>query len=230
MKWMIAAAALVLGGCRAAPLQADTILVNGKVFTSNDAQPWAQALAIKGDRVIAVGDSATVQALAGPATRRLDLGGRTVVPGFNDAHQHIEITPPATGMVLPDEPTLEQLEAAIKTTLTSAPAGQLLRGIIGQTAWGDPALSRDWLDRIAPATPVWLTGFTGHGVLLNSAALALVDLTENVNEIEGGRFGRDERGRLEETAGEWAERQLTIKAGPAAAAARYRAVAAEALR
>ena len=234
MRWMTALAVVVaLGGCSAAPLRADTVLLNGKVFTANDAQPWAQALAISGDRVVAVGDSAAIQALAGPSTRRLDLGGRTVVPGFNDAHQHIEITPPATDLVLPDEPTLAQLEAAIKTALASAPAGQLLRGIIGQTAWGDPVLSRDWLDAIAPATPVWLTGFTGHGVLLNSAALALVDITDSVKEIEGGRFGRDAQGRLngrlEETAGEWAERLLAIKAGPAAAAARYRAVAAEAL-
>jgi predicted amidohydrolase YtcJ len=180
-----------------------------------------------------VGDSAAIQALAGPSTRRLDLGGRTVVPGFNDAHQHIEITPPATDLVLPDEPTLAQLESAIKTALASAPAGQLLRGIIGQTAWGDPVLSRDWLDAIARTTPVWLTGFTGHGVMLNSAALALVDITDSVKEIEGGRFGRDAQGRLngrlEETAGEWAERLLATKASPAAAAARYRAVAAEAL-
>jgi len=227
------AVVVALGGCSAAPLRADTILLNGKVFTANDAQPWAQALAIFGDRVVAVGDSAAIQALAGPSTRRLDLGGRTVVPGFNDAHQHIEITPPATDLVLPDEPTLAQLESAIKTALASAPAGQLLRGIIGQTAWGDPVLSRDWLDAIARTTPVWLTGFTGHGVMLNSAALALVDITDSVKEIEGGRFGRDAQGRLngrlEETAGEWAERLLATKASPAAAAARYRAVAAEAL-
>lgn len=99
------------------PIQADTVLVNGKVFTANDAQPWAQALAIKGERVIAVGDTLAILALAGPSTRRLDLGGRTVVPGFNDAHQHIEITPPATDLVLPDEPTLGQIETAI----TAAP-------------------------------------------------------------------------------------------------------------
>ena len=215
------------------PIQADTVLVNGKVFTANDAQPWAQALAISGDRVVAVGDSAAIQAMVGPSTRRLDLGGRTVVPGFNDAHQHIEITPPATDLVLADEPTLPQIEAAIKTALASAPAGHLLRGIIGQTAWGDPVFSRDWLDRIAPTTPVWLTAFTGHGVLLNSASLVLVDITDNVKDVDGGRFVRDERGRLngrlEETAGEWAERRLAVKAGPAAAVARYRAVATEAL-
>lgn len=228
---IIAAGALWFSACAAAA--PDTVLLNGKIFTANDTQPWAQALAIKGERVVAVGDSATIQALAGPSTRRLDLGGRTVVPGFNDAHQHIEITPPAIDLVLPDEPTRGQVEAAVTTALASAPAAQLLRGIIGQAVWGDPASTRTWLDGLAPNHPVWLTGFTGHGVLLNSAALALVDLRDDVRDPDGGRYGRDAagrlNGRLEEYAGEWAERRLAIKAGPAAAVARYRAFAIEAL-
>jgi len=87
MRWLIAVVAVVtLGGCRVAPPRADTVLLNGKVFTANDAQPWAQALAIAGDRVVGVGDSATIEALAGPSARRIDLAGRVVVPGFNDAH------------------------------------------------------------------------------------------------------------------------------------------------
>ena len=228
---IIAAGGLLLSACAAAG--PDTVLFNGKIFTASDAQPWAQALAIKGERVVAVGDSATILALAGSATRRLDLGGRTVVPGFNDAHQHIEITPPATDLVLPDEPTLPQIAGAIASAMPAAPPGQLLRGVIGETAWSDPAFTRDWLDGLAPNHPVWLTGFTGHGVLLNSAALALVDLKDEVRDPDGGRYGRDARGRLngrlEEYAGEWAERRLAIKAGPEAAAARYRAFAADAL-
>jgi hypothetical protein len=63
-----------------------TILFNGKIFTANTAQPWAEALAISGERIVAVGAGAAITSLAGPSTRRLDLGGRTVVPGFNDAH------------------------------------------------------------------------------------------------------------------------------------------------
>ena len=83
----------------------DMILFNGKIFTVNTAQPWAQALAIRGERIIAVGDNAAITGQAGPSTRRLDLGGRTVVPGFNDAHQHVEIAPDAVALALPDEPT-----------------------------------------------------------------------------------------------------------------------------
>lgn len=81
---IIAAGALWLSACAAsAP---DTVLFNGKIFTGHDAQPWAQALAIKGERIIGVGDTSTILALAGPGTRRLDLAGRTTVPGLNDAH------------------------------------------------------------------------------------------------------------------------------------------------
>ena len=235
---MIARAAIVvsavaLAACRAAAPSADSVLFNGRIFTANDSQPWARALAIRGERVIAVGDTAAILALAGPSTRRLDLGGRTVVPGFNDAHQHIEITPPATDLVLPHEPTLGQIETAIKTALPTVPPGHLLRGLFGQTAWGEPGFTRAWLDQLAPDTPVWLAGFTGHGVLLNSAALALVDLQDQVRDPDGGTFGRDERGRLngrlDEYAGELADRRLAIRAGPAVAAARYRAFAAEAV-
>lgn len=76
--------ALCTSAC-AAP-SADTILLNGKVFTANSAQPWAEALAVRGERVIAVGSVAEVEAEAGSATRRIDLAGRTVIPGLNDAH------------------------------------------------------------------------------------------------------------------------------------------------
>ena len=222
--------ALLAGACaRAAP---DTVFVNGKIFTANAAQPWAQALAISGDRIVAVGDSATIAAMVGVSTQRVDLGGRTVVPGFNDAHQHIDITPPATDLALPDEPTIGQIAEAVKAAMAAGPPGQLLRGVFGQTAWGDAGFTRAWLDQIAPKTPVWLTGFTGHGVLLNGAALALVDLRDDSRDPDGGRYGRDEagrlNGRLEEYAGELAERRLAMKAGSSIAAARYRAFAAEA--
>jgi hypothetical protein len=73
---------LVLAACAPAP---DTVLINGRIFTANAAQPWADALAIRGERVVAVGGAADVAARAGRATRRIDLGGRTVVPGLVDA-------------------------------------------------------------------------------------------------------------------------------------------------
>src|SRR5919108_396258 len=67
---------------------ADLVLVNGKVFTSDLTKPFAEAVAIRGERIVAIGTSAEIETLAGAKTRRIDLQGRTVVPGFNDAHFH----------------------------------------------------------------------------------------------------------------------------------------------
>lgn len=83
-RLVVVAWALIAGAC-AAP-RADTLLVNGKIFTADPAQPWAEALAIRGERLVAVGTTTDLTAEAGEFVRRIDLGGRTVVPGFNDAH------------------------------------------------------------------------------------------------------------------------------------------------
>lgn len=91
-------AVLGLSACAAAA--PDTVLLNGKIFTGDAAQPWAQALAIKGERIVAVGDTSTIQALAGSGTRRVDLGGRTAVPGLNDAHLVLAGATPASVRVL----------------------------------------------------------------------------------------------------------------------------------
>ena len=81
-----AAFAASLAAQQAAP---DTILFNGKIFTSDAAHPYVQALAIRGERIVAAGDSAKIQALAGPRTHQIDLGGRVAIPGINDAHNHL---------------------------------------------------------------------------------------------------------------------------------------------
>ena len=222
--------ALEFSAC-AAPAP-DTILFNARMFTANPARPWAQALAIRGDRIIAVDDNAAIIAQAGSPTRRIDLGGRTVVPGFNDAHQHVEIAPDSLSLALPDEPTLDQIATALKAALAAAKSRQMIRGLFGQTAWGEPSFTRAWLDGLAPDRAVWLTGFTGHGVLLNSAAMAVIGLKDNVPDPDGGRYGRDAQGRLngrlEEYAGELAERSLALKTPPALAAGLYRKFAIEA--
>ena len=108
----IAIIVVTASGCASAPAP-DTIIVNAKVFTATPAQPWAQAIAIKGERIVAVGDSA-IAATAGASTRRIDAGGRTIVPGFNDAHTHISVTPPSDRLNLPFEPTLDQIAGLLR--------------------------------------------------------------------------------------------------------------------
>src|SRR5262245_24416318 len=112
-KVIVAAAVVtVLGACAGGP-RPDTVIVNAKVFTSNPLQPWAQAIAIAGDRIVAAGDSDTIAAMAGSSTRRIDAGGRTIVPGFNDAHTHIFVMPPSDRLNLPFDPAVDQIAEAL---------------------------------------------------------------------------------------------------------------------
>lgn len=210
----------------------DTVIINGKIFTSSPSQPWVQALAIRGERIIAVGDTAVISRLAGSSTRTIDAGGRTVVPGFNDAHQHIAITPPSDRLNLPFDPTLDQTAAAVRDQIKTTAPGRLIQGEFADVAWGNPLFTRSWLDAIAPEHPVWLTAFTGHGLLINSRALALIETDEKLTEVEGGVVGRDEHGRLNGRFEEYAEyllnRRLALKTDAAEATRIYRQFAADA--
>jgi predicted amidohydrolase YtcJ len=210
----------------------DTILVNGKVFTANPAQPWAEAVAIRGDRIVAVGDSAELSALAGSSTRRLDAGGRTIIPGINDAHQHVPIAPPHARLSLPMDPTLDQIAAALRAQINVTPQDRLIKGDFAESAWASPSFTRSWLDAAAPDHAVMLTAFTGHGALVNSKALQLVGIDESIKDPDGGVFLRDERGRLngrmEEYAQSIANRRLALATEPAEIVRIYRQFAAEA--
>jgi predicted amidohydrolase YtcJ len=205
MKKPLAAAvlsALIACGGTSAP---DTILVNGKVFTSNSEQPWAQAIAIRGERIVAVGATEAIAATAGAATRRIDLGGRTVVPGFNDAHVHVGPRVEMAEVALPLDAGAAQAAAALTDASSKAPASLPLSVQIGGAVWGDEAVTRDWIDAIVRDRPVILQMFTGHGKVLNSAALRLAGIDESVADPEGGRFQRDANGRLNGRAEEYAD-------------------------
>lgn len=88
------AAVAVLGGACAGPVSPDLVITNARVFTADDRRPWAEAVAIKGERVVTVGTSVEVRASATPSTRVIDAGGRVLVPGFNDARVDLALEPP----------------------------------------------------------------------------------------------------------------------------------------
>ena len=187
----------------------DTVLVNGKIFTSNPEQPWAEALAIRGERIVAVGASDAIIAAAGSATRRIDLGGRTVVPGFNDAHVHAGPRPEIYAVPVPDEPTTQQVSEAVKQALLTAPPKVPLEVQIGGRVWDDASVTRAWLDAIVSERPILLQEFTGHGVIVNSGALAAAGIDESIADPEGGRFQRDAWGHLNGRAEEYADLLIT---------------------
>lgn len=191
-----ALAVLLLAGCatsRPPAGEAPTFLLhNAVVFTANAAQPRAQALAVSGERIVAVGTDAEVLALAGPATEVIDLGGRLVVPGLNDAHVHVGPWPEMHGLGLSGrtEPTWAAALDSVRAAAAATPPGTWLQGSVGGTVLDDPAATRFSLDAVAPAHPVMLTGWTGHGLVLNTAAIGAIGLSETQPDPPGGGFGR----------------------------------------
>lgn len=182
----------------------DLILYNGKIFTSSPAKAFVQALAIRGERITATGNSARIKALAGIHTKEVDLGGRTVIPGINDAHLHLDIHP-ANWVELkthgPD-PTWNEL----KTAILKAPNGAGLWADIGLNVFSDTAVNRDSLDQIAPDRPLVLATLTGHAAILNSTALRVLGVHEDQQNPLGGRYERSQDGRLTGVLREYAAR------------------------
>jgi predicted amidohydrolase YtcJ len=183
----------------------DLILLNGKIFTSVAAHPYVEALAIRGDRIVATGDTATIRAMAGSATRQIDLHGGTVIPGINDAHHHFSLGPPEVDVDLKTiDPTWEQVKDGIVAAIAKNPPNSLISVTIGFKVFADTSIDRDALDQIAPHNPVSLGTFTGHAMILNTAGLKFYNIAENQPDPMGGRFERDAKGRLTGTVREYA--------------------------
>jgi hypothetical protein len=176
----------------------DLILYNGKIFTSSQTNPYVQALAIRGERITATGDSAKIKSLAGPHTKEIDLGGRTVIPGINDAHNHLGIAPPNhidLELASPD-PAWPEMKAAIAAAVLKAPKGTFINGTIAWKIFRNLAVDRNALDQVAPDNPVVLQTLTNHAWIMNSAALTRAGIREGQPDPLGGRFERSPDGRL----------------------------------
>jgi predicted amidohydrolase YtcJ len=184
----------------------DLILFNGKIFTSDAAHPYIEAIAIRGDRIAATGDSAKIKSLAGPHTKIIDLAGRTAIPGINDAHNHIDLRPPnLVNVELKSiDSTWTEVKAAVAAAAAKSPSHSLLAVEIGNTVFHDTSVNRDTLDNLAPDNPVVLGTFTGHGFILNTAALRLYGIANDQPDPFGGRFERDGHGKLTGVVREYA--------------------------
>ncbi len=198
--------------------QADTVFVNGAVFTADPARSWARAVAIAGDRISSVGDDEQVLAEAGPETEIVDLGGRLLSPGFQDAHVH-----PATGgeislsCNLADASGADQAAALIAGYVRSHPNDEWVRGGGWHYAWyprGCP--TRAQLDRLVPDRPAYLRVADGHSGWANSIALQLAGVTAETADPPDGRIEREPDGRPQGTLHEGAMHLVERVMPPAA--------------
>lgn len=195
---LLAAAAAAFTLHLSAPAEAApprTILHGGTVFTADPESLWAQAIAIEGHRVIAVGTDAEVMSLARPGTRLIDLAGRAVIPGLNDAHVHVLAPEGAylndpTSFIPGDGPTFAEVQGMIAGAAASLPPGTPLFAFIGAAVFDDPAADRFALDTVSPDHPVVLFAWTGHGTWLNTRAMEMIGLSESEPDPFGGYFVR----------------------------------------
>ena len=178
------------------PPAPDLVLFNGKVITVDRGFSIHEAVAIIGDRIMAVGNDDQMRTVAGPSTRLVDLKGRSVIPGLMDNHLHGAGGGP--GVDLSRARSLADVEAALRARVQASPPGDV---IVSNSDWHEAQLKeqrlplRDDLDRVAPQNPVVLVR-GGHEYILNSAALTRSGITEQTAQPAGGRITKYGDGRL----------------------------------
>ena len=177
------------------PEYADVIYRNARIYTVEPGQPWAEALAVKDGKLTVVGDTAAAQAVAGPATRMVDLDGRMVMPGIIDTHVH----PMDAGRKellecgFPFSHTMEEILQRVRECAATTPKGEWVRGgqwsaeLLGERQPPHKAL----LDAIIPDHPVFLMDSTVHNAWLNSAALKQLGITRDTPDPNGGTILHD---------------------------------------
>jgi predicted amidohydrolase YtcJ len=199
---------------RAASVKADAILYNASIHTMDPSNPDAEAVAIGGGRFLAVGARSEIDGLASPATKRIDIGGRTIVPGFIDAHMHAA----SSGLrhlkeVDCDLRSIAAIQDAIRKRAANTPPGQWVVGFkYDDTKTSDGrALNIADLDAAAPGHPVLINHRGGHTSWVNSKALAIADVNNETPDPPGGKFERGPDGKLTGRAMETADDRFTSK-------------------
>src|SRR5436309_2506379 len=189
-----------LGALVLAPLERTEptlILYNANIITVDARNRRAQAVAIADGRLLAVGSNDEVRRLATGRTKKLDLEGRTVVPGFIDAHAH----PASSGrdhlrMVACDSDSIYAIQAALRQRVDQTPPDQWVLGFLYDDGKTPHPLTRPELDAVSTDRPVLVRHRGGHTVFVNSRALELAGVSQSTPDPAGGRFERDSAGRL----------------------------------
>ena len=196
--------------------KSDLILYNGNILTVNDREPRAQAVAIARDRFLAVGSNADVLNLASALSKKIDLGGKTVTPGFIDAHSH----PAEAGlmhlrMVDCDLRSISAIQSALRERAAKTPSGEWVLGFKyddTKTEEGRPLTVAD-LDAAVPDHPVHIQHRGGHTTYSNSLAFQKAGIDEKTPDPQGGKIDRDPAtgkptGRVAESANEYFEKVI----------------------
>lgn len=173
---------------------ADLALINGQVWTGSKSAPWAEAVASRGERIIAVGSTSEIKKLIGPSTRVIDLAGKLALPGFIDDHTHfIDSGFHLLSVDLRDSATPQEFADRIKRKAEKLPPGRWITGgDWDHERWpGGPLPTKELIDAYTPRTPVFVSRLDGHMALANSLALKMAKVTKETKDPPGGTIVRD---------------------------------------
>ena len=181
----------------AASQPATLVVTDARVWTGDPAQPWAEAVAVTGDRISAVGDTEDIAQLIGPDTVQINASGQMLTPGFIDTHVHfVDGGSGLASVQLRDARTREEFVRRIgEFAQTIEPGEWILYGTWDHENWGGELPTRDWIDPVTPDNPVWIHRLDGHMALANSLALEASGIDADSPDIEGGTIVRDKNGR-----------------------------------
>src|SRR5215469_9936934 len=189
---------LALASCfsasQAPPASADVVVIHGRIYTLDAKHPWAQAIAIRGERILAVGKDREILRRQNSSTKIIDAKGRLVLPAFTDCHVHFMDGSRALRQVaLDDAKTIVEIQQRVKAFAAAHPNDSWVLG----RGWSYPLFppsglpDKKYLDEIIPDRPVYLEGFDGHTWWANSAALAAAHVTKATADPPGGTIVRD---------------------------------------
>ncbi|MFM8301934.1 MAG: amidohydrolase [Gemmatimonadota bacterium] len=191
---------LVVGVSHPATAQqapADLVVTNGRIYTADATRPVVDAMAIRGGRVVFVGDRAGAMALTGASTQVLDLDGLTVIPGMTDAHAHVlGLGQSLRNVDLVGTTSYDAVIARVVERAKQTPKGEWIIGRgWDQNDWGDTRWpSHEALSRAVPDHPVYLERVDGHAAVVNALAMQRAGLTRATKDPSGGQIIRDARG------------------------------------
>lgn len=191
----VLAMAVMAVSCNNSKQPADMIITNARIWTGNAEQPFAEAMAVSGDTILAIGSKGEVMKhKSGPGTY-IDLGGRFVAPGFIDSHLHLlQGGSNLASVQLRDASTPEEFIRRIREfAATQKPGTWILGGDWDGMGW-ESLPHRSWIDSVTPDNPVFVSRLDGHMALANSLAMKLAGLDRRVKDVSGGTIERDGRG------------------------------------
>lgn len=168
-------------------------VVNAKIWTANPQMPFAQALAVSGNKIAAVGSNNDIKNIINSQTKVIDAGGKLLLPGLTDSHVHfLEGGFRLTSVLLRDASTKDEFVKRIAEFAKTLPKGAWITGgDWDHENWGGELPHRNWIDAVTPNNPVWINRLDGHMALANSLALKTVGFSDETSEMEGGTIVRD---------------------------------------